>query len=48
MATHETMEHEKPAVEKPDAFWYRVYIAVVVNTVIVITLLWGFSHYFSI
>jgi hypothetical protein len=33
--------------EKPAAFWNRVYIAVVVTTVIVITLLWAFSRYFS-
>jgi hypothetical protein len=33
--------------EKTDAFWRRVYIAVIVNTVIVVTLLWAFSRFFS-
>jgi hypothetical protein len=33
--------------EKPDAFWYRVYAAVVATTVLVITALWAFSRYFS-
>ncbi len=32
---------------KPDEFWRRVYIAVIVNTVIVVTALWAFSRYFS-
>ena len=33
--------------EKPASFWRRVYIAVVVTTVVVVTLLWAFSRYFS-
>ena len=32
---------------KSDAFWKRVYFAVIVNTVVVVTLLWAFSRYFS-
>lgn len=35
------------AGERPDSFWRRVYLAVGVVTVIVITLLWAFSRYFS-
>ena len=41
------MEEDKLPTERPDAFWRRVYLAVVVNTVIVVTLLWAFSRYFS-
>ncbi|MCW5958791.1 MAG: hypothetical protein KIS76_01440 [Pyrinomonadaceae bacterium] len=33
--------------ELPDSWWYRVYAAVAVTTVIVIALLWAFSQYFS-
>jgi hypothetical protein len=33
--------------EKPNAWWYRVYLAVIVTTVLVIAALWLFSHYFS-
>jgi hypothetical protein len=33
--------------EKPDSFWYKVYAAVVVVTIIVIALLWQFSRAFS-
>jgi hypothetical protein len=35
-------------VGRPDPFWNRVYIAVVINTVVVVSLLYGFSKYFSI
>jgi hypothetical protein len=38
---------ENPSAEKPDAFWYRVYLAVVVTTILVIAALWTFSLYFS-
>jgi hypothetical protein len=42
------MEKEKKIVEgRPDFFWRRVYIAVIVTTFIVITALWSFSRYFS-
>ncbi|HSK73024.1 MAG TPA: hypothetical protein VK892_15095 [Pyrinomonadaceae bacterium] len=33
--------------DKPNAFWYRVYAAVIVTTVLVIAGLWLFSLYFS-
>jgi hypothetical protein len=33
--------------ERPSTFWNRVYIAVVVTTIVVVTLLWAFSRYFS-
>jgi len=38
---------EKITAEKPDAFWYRVYSAVIVTTVLVIAALRLFSFYFS-
>jgi hypothetical protein len=33
--------------EKPDAWWYRIYAAVIATTVLVIAALWAFSRYFS-
>ena len=33
--------------ELPDAWWYKVYAAVVVTTVIVVFALWGFTKFFS-
>jgi len=38
---------EKTAAEKPNAFWYRVYLAVIVTTVLVIAALRLFTFYFS-
>jgi hypothetical protein len=38
---------ENPQPEKPDAFWYRIYAAVIVTTILVIASLWAFSRYFS-
>jgi hypothetical protein len=35
------------AEELPDEWWYRVYAAVIVTTVLVILALWAFSLYFS-
>ncbi len=33
--------------ELPDAWWYRVYLAVIIFTIFVIAALWAFSYYFS-
>jgi len=42
------MEKEKEIIEeRPNSFWYRVYFAVVISTIVVITALWAFSRYFS-
>lgn len=42
------MEDEKQiSEERPSKFWNRVYAAVVVTTIVVVTLLWAFSRYFS-
>ena len=35
-------------VEKPDAWWYPVYFAVIIITILVILALWSFSVYFSV
>ena len=40
-------ENTDAPTEKPDAFWRKVYIAVVITTVVMVTLLWAFSRYFS-
>lgn len=40
-------EADKVDIEKPDAWWYKIYAAVVVTTVVVITGLWLLSQYFS-
>jgi hypothetical protein len=33
--------------ELPDAWWHRVYLGVIVTTVLVISGLWAFSRFFS-
>ena len=39
---------QKDKVEElPDAWWYRVYFAVIITTIFVISLLWAFSRYFA-
>jgi hypothetical protein len=38
---------EKQAEELPDSWWYRIYLAVIINTIIVILLLRLFGLYFS-
>jgi hypothetical protein len=44
----ETKDPEvKTNVELPDSWWYKVYAAVILTTIVVITLLWAFSRYFS-
>ncbi|MBX3282668.1 MAG: hypothetical protein KF756_09355 [Acidobacteria bacterium] len=43
-------EHTKPnepPVERPDEWWYRIYLAVIATTIVVIALLQGFTYYFS-
>ena len=46
MHTEEINENEN-VEELPDNWWYRVYLAVIVTTVIVILALGIFSWYFS-
>jgi hypothetical protein len=36
-----------PRPESPSVFWNKVYAAVVINTVVVVTALWAFSQYFK-
>ncbi|MEJ7701038.1 MAG: hypothetical protein WKF71_15540 [Pyrinomonadaceae bacterium] len=33
--------------ELPDSWWYRVYLAVIITTIIVISTLGAFTFYFS-
>jgi hypothetical protein len=33
--------------ERPDSWWYRVYLAVIVVTALVIAALWAFSRAYS-
>jgi hypothetical protein len=40
-------ERKKPAAEKPDVFWNKVYLAFVLTTILVIAGLWAFSRYFD-
>lgn len=37
----------EPIEELPDSWWYKVYAAVIITTVVVISALWAFSRYFS-
>jgi len=46
MGSHGTKSTE-PVEELPDKWWYKVYVAVIITTVLVITALWAFSKYFS-
>jgi hypothetical protein len=41
------IETKKQAEELPDDWWYRVYLGVIVATVLVIAALWSFSRYFA-
>ena len=43
----EKNEEIESVEELPDDWWYRVYLAVMVMTVVVLTSLWAFSRYFS-
>jgi hypothetical protein len=38
---------EDKTEELPDAWWHRVYVAVIVTTVLVVVLLWSFTEFFS-
>ncbi len=43
----EIVETNNEKAEPPDSWWYKVYLAVILTTILVITALWGFSKYFS-
>lgn len=40
-------DHPPPVSDRPDSWWYGVYLAVIVFTVLVISALGVFSWYFS-
>jgi len=46
MKIEDTDQQEK-IEEYPDAWWYRVYFAVIITTIVVIAALGYFSYYFS-
>jgi hypothetical protein len=46
MKTDETNQKEN-VEELPDSWWYRVYLGVIITTVVVISALGLFSKYFS-
>lgn len=41
------IEQKIEVQELPDSWWYRVYIAVIITTILVISALWTFSKHFS-
>ncbi len=43
----EEIDYKTEAEELPDSWWYRVYFAVIITTILVISLLWAFSRYFA-
>jgi hypothetical protein len=43
----EEIKEIKKTEELPDAWWYRVYLAVIITTIIVISVLGTFTRYFS-
>lgn len=43
----EQPEMEKKGEELPDEWWYRVYLGVIITTILVIAALWLFSRHFS-
>ena len=43
----ENIKSDEHSEELPDNWWYRIYLAVIITTVLVISALWTFSRYFS-
>ena len=43
----ENIENVGEVEELPDSWWYRIYVAVIISTVLVISALGAFSRYFS-
>jgi hypothetical protein len=38
---------ENGSEKNSERFWLKVYVGVIVNTIVVVTALWAFSRYFS-
>jgi hypothetical protein len=47
MQTNEKINEKKKVEELPDAWWHRIYLAVIITTIIMIMLLGLFSETFS-
>jgi len=43
----ENIKTDEQSEELPDSWWYRVYLAVIITTIIVISVLGAFSRFFS-
>jgi hypothetical protein len=43
----ENVEQIEGVEELPDSWWYRVYLGVIITTILVISALWAFSRFFS-
>jgi hypothetical protein len=43
----ENLEPNEKVEELPDEWWHKVYLSVIVTTVLVLAALWAFSRYFS-
>ncbi|MCA1625394.1 MAG: hypothetical protein LC768_12400 [Acidobacteria bacterium] len=43
----ETIKEIDKAEELPDSWWYRIYLAVIITTIVVISALGTFTSYFS-
>ncbi|MDQ3132645.1 MAG: hypothetical protein M3Q99_18000 [Acidobacteriota bacterium] len=43
----ENIKTDEQREELPDSWWYRVYLAVIITTIIVISVLGAFTRYFS-
>ncbi|HEX8289006.1 MAG TPA: hypothetical protein VF556_13470 [Pyrinomonadaceae bacterium] len=43
----EKINEDERAEELPDEWWYRVYLGVIITTIIVILCLGAFSRYFT-
>ncbi len=43
----ENIEQIENVEELPDAWWYRVYLAAIITTIIIISALGTFTQYFS-
>jgi hypothetical protein len=43
----EQINQTDETAELPDSWWHRVYLGVIITTILVISALWAFSRYFS-
>lgn len=46
-SSKEMNQQEKNTEELPDSWWHKVYVGVIVTTIVVVLLLWSFTEIFS-